>query len=120
MTEQVAMNGMMKKYLGAVITGGPYIVAYALYNNHLGTAILMLVGIGVWIISINQLSCVVEWEASNPSYHRRKRRNPTRNALVAPARNTKDVVWWRGNVPHPWWRWRPRLILLLPTLFWTK
>jgi len=106
MTEQVAMNGMLKKYLGAVITGGPYIVAYALYNNHLGTAILVLVGIGVIFdfmdnIDKSTLSCVVEWEASNPSCHRRRRRNPTRNALVAPARNTKDVVWWRGNVPHP-------------------
>jgi len=61
MMEQVARNGMLKKYLGAVITGVPYIVAYALYNNHLGTTILVLVGIGVsssilWIISINQLS----------------------------------------------------------------
>ena len=47
MTEQVAMNGMMKEYLGAVITGVPYIVADTLYNNQLGTTILVLVVIGV-------------------------------------------------------------------------
>jgi len=50
------MNGMMKEYLGAVITGVPYIVADTLYNNQLGTTILVLVvGIGVIFDFMNNI-----------------------------------------------------------------
>ena len=45
---------------------------------------------------------VVDWEVSNPSCHRRRRRNPTINAIVVPVRNTKNVVWWRVKLPPPW------------------
>ena len=49
--ERIIKRFMHFEYLGAVITGVGYIVAHALYRyNHLGTAILVLVLVGIGVI----------------------------------------------------------------------